>query len=139
MDFYRLKRPGSEWLTRQGDAIKAARAEKVEWEKIEVPTTKKEEMQAWLNANARDGSVTITPAELADEPLQTRPQDNTACPKCKWTPRMIEGYTERVKQSATIEGLRRWIEEREGWELTTVVEAVISRVTELAKLVGKKA
>jgi hypothetical protein len=56
MDFYRLKKPGSEWFARQGDAIKASRAEKVEWEKIEVPDSKPDRL-AWLNANARGGSV----------------------------------------------------------------------------------
>jgi hypothetical protein len=56
MDFYRLKKPGSEWFSRQGDAIKASRAEKVEWEKVEVPDSKPERL-AWLNANARGGSV----------------------------------------------------------------------------------
>jgi hypothetical protein len=56
MDFYRLKKPGSEWFARQGDAIKASRAEKVEWEKVEVPDSKPERL-AWLNANARGGSV----------------------------------------------------------------------------------
>lgn len=54
MDFYRLKKPGSEWFARQGDAIKAARAEKCEWEKVEVPDSKPERL-AWLNANARGG------------------------------------------------------------------------------------
>jgi hypothetical protein len=56
MDFYRLKKPGSEWFARQGDAIKAARAEKVEWEKVEVPDSKPDRL-AWLNANVRGGSV----------------------------------------------------------------------------------
>lgn len=56
MDFYRLKQTGAEWLTRQGDAIKAARAAKVGWDKIEVPTHKKEDMQAWLNTHARGDS-----------------------------------------------------------------------------------
>jgi hypothetical protein len=69
MDFYRLKKPGSEWLTRQGDVIKAARAEKAEWEKIEVPTSKKEEMQAWLNANARGGAPapSVEPAAATED------------------------------------------------------------------------
>jgi hypothetical protein len=56
MDFYRLKKPGSEWFARQGDAIKASRAEKVEWEKVEVPDSKPERL-AWLNAHARGGAV----------------------------------------------------------------------------------
>lgn len=64
MDFYRLKKPGSEWFSRQGDAIKAARAEKVEWEKVEVPDSKPERLE-WLNANARGGDVeSATPVEV---------------------------------------------------------------------------
>jgi hypothetical protein len=63
MDFYRLKTPGSEWFARQGDAIKAARAAKVEWEKVEVPDSKPERL-AWLNAHARGGDVDDTPVEV---------------------------------------------------------------------------
>jgi hypothetical protein len=63
MDFYRLKKPGSEWFARQGDAIKASRAEKVEWEKVEVPDSKPERL-AWLNAHARGGDVDDTPVEV---------------------------------------------------------------------------
>lgn len=66
MDFYRLKKPGSEWFARQGDAIKAARAEKVEWEKVEVPDSKPERL-AWLNANARGGDVEDAEPVVVDQ------------------------------------------------------------------------
>lgn len=63
MDFYRLKKPGSEWFARQGDAIKASRAEKIEWEKVEVPDPKPDRLE-WLNANARGGSVEDVPVAV---------------------------------------------------------------------------
>lgn len=136
MDFYRLKVPDAEWLTRQGDAIKAARAEKVEWEKVEIPTNKKEEMQSWLNANARgtSGSLISEP----DEPLLPSHGKEEACPKCKWTPRMCEGYIRQKLAGLTVDAVKQWIEEREGWELATIVEAITYRLTDLAKLVGKR-
>jgi hypothetical protein len=64
MDFYRLNQPGSEWLPRQGDAIKADRGVKVGWTKIEVPTSSKPLMTEWLNANARGGDVEDIPVEV---------------------------------------------------------------------------
>jgi hypothetical protein len=136
MDFYRLKTPGAEWLTRQGDAIKAARAEKVEWEKIEVPTSKKEEMQTWLNTHARGGIAVAVESE--DEPLHEHRGKEEACLKCKWTPRMCEAYIKQKLLSLTVEAMKQWIEEREGWELTAIVEAITHRLLELSKLVGKK-
>lgn len=144
MDFYRLKKPGSEWFTRQGDAIKAAKADKVEWEKIEVPTSKKEEMQAWLNTNVRDAAAPqmIVPSDIeADsEPGPTVHRKEEACPKCKWTPKMCEGYVRQKLQSMTVEALKEWIETREGWELASIIESITYRLSLLAKqAVGKKA
>jgi hypothetical protein len=88
MDFYRLKKPGSEWFARQGDAIKASRAEKVEWEKIEVPDSKPDRL-AWLNANARGGSV-----EEPGEVDQGRDEERfwEAGPKTKDPPRVLPAF-----------------------------------------------
>lgn len=142
MDFYRLKQPGSEWFSRQGDVIKASKAAGVDWEKVEVPDSKPERL-AWLNAHARGGSnpLAIQPDETDNEPLPVpiAAKDNVACPKCKWTPRMCEGFTERVHLSATVDGLKRWIEQQDGWALSTIVEAITYRLIDLARIAtGKK-
>lgn len=141
MDFYRLKQPGSEWFARQGDVIKAAKAAGVEWEKVEVPDSKPDRL-VWLNANARDGAVTV--ASPASEPEEAPVHHShggkeTACPKCKFTPRQAESYVAIVKRGLTIDAMKQWLEEREGWELSTLVETITSRLSDLVQIAtGKK-
>lgn len=139
MDFYRLKQPGSEWLPRQGDAAQANKTAKVGWEKIEVPTSSKPKMLEWLNANARDGAIPLVVA-AADEPVQPpRSGKEEHCPKCKFTPRQADAYVATIKRGMTMEGIKQFIEERTGWELSTVVESITARLIELAKeATGKK-
>jgi hypothetical protein len=93
MDFYRLKKPGSEWFSRQGDAIKASRAEKVEWEKVEVPDSKPERL-AWLNANARGGAV-----DADVEVDQGRDEERfwEVGPKTKEPPRVLPAFLGDLK------------------------------------------
>lgn len=135
MDFYRLKQPGSEWFSRQGDAIKASKAAGVEWEKVEVPDSKPERL-AWLNENAREGAtVTVEATEVSEDvPEPVRPSGKEEhCPKCKFTPRQAEAYVNNKKRMFNVQALKEWIEEREGWELATVIEEITHRLSELAK------
>lgn len=136
MDFYRLKQPGSEWFSRQGDVIKASKAAGVDWEKVEVPDSKPDRLE-WLNANAR-GGITPMAVEAEDIPLTPPAGKEEACPKCKWTPRMCDGYVKMKLQSLTMDAIREFIEQKEGWELSSVIEAITSRLSDLVKLAGKK-
>lgn len=137
MDFYRLNKPGSEWFSRQGDAIKAAKAAGVDWEKVEVPDSKPDRL-AWLNENVRGGATTTVTVEneVEETPQPVRGGKEEHCPKCKFTPRQADAYVATRKRTLSMDALKEWIAEREGWELATVVQEIIERLSDLAKLAG---
>jgi hypothetical protein len=92
MDFYRLNQPGSEWLPRQGDAIKAARGFKPGWTKVEVPTNSKPLMLDWLNANARGGGDPEDAPRVEVDQGQDEERFWEVGPKTKNPPRLSPSF-----------------------------------------------
>jgi hypothetical protein len=98
----------------------------------DIPTDKSG-LFVWLNNNFGSG-VAATPPEEADQPL---PKKEGTCPKCKFTAKMAQAHVENRKRSLNMQGLKLYIEAAQGWELSTVVEAIVYRLQEIAGMAAK--
>jgi hypothetical protein len=98
----------------------------------DIPTDKSG-LFVWLNANFGSG-VAATPAEpVDDQPLPAiAGGKEESCPKCKFTPTMAQRIVDNKKRDLNMEAIREWLEQRNGWELTTVIETITFRLTQLA-------
>lgn len=143
MQFYRITHPDGrlEFSTVGTEAAKRAKEVGGQSESIEVDTTKPSLLK-FFNDLAGSAPVVDTSSanEPADAPIEHVHRDQqTACPKCKFTPRVAESYVANRIKSLNVDALKQWIDTREGWELSTVVEAITYRLGELvATATGKK-
>lgn len=143
MQFYRITHPDGrlEFSTVGTEATKRAKEIGGTSEPIEVDTNK-QGLLKFFNELAGSAPTPDEPAasEPVDEPIHhSHTGKETACPKCKWTPRMAEGYVASVKRRLTVEGMKEWINEREGWELSTIVAEITDRLCDLVAIsTGKK-
>jgi hypothetical protein len=55
------------------------------------------------------------------------------CPKCKFTPRQAEAYVASRKRMLNIDALKEWINERSGWELSTIIAEITDRLSDLVR------
>lgn len=143
MQFYRITHPDGrlEFHTVGTEATKRAKETGGQSESIEVDTNK-QGLLAFFNDLA--GKAPVPDVSSTDEPIEAPIHQHAsreeACPRCKWTPRMCEGYVRQKLLSLTIDAMKQWIDERDGWELSTIVEAITYRLTELTQIAtGKRA
>ncbi len=142
MQFYQITHPDGrlEFATVGTEASKRAKEIGGKSEAIEVETNK-QGLLAMFNKLA--GSAPTPDASSVSEPeegpIHQHKGNNEPCPKCKWTPKMCEGYIKQKLRGLTVDAMKEWIDTREGWELSTIVESITYRLSELAQSVsGKK-
>jgi len=137
MQFYRITHPDGrlEFGTVGTEAAKRAKEIGGKSESIEVGTTK-QDLLAMFNelagkAPTPDASSVSEPEEAPIHHSHLGKQE--ACPKCKFTPKVAESYVANRVRSLNVDALKEWIDTREGWELSTIVEAITYRLGELVQ------
>lgn len=136
MQFYKITHPDGrlEFGTVGTEATKRAKEIGGTSEAIEVETNK-QGLLAFFNELAGSAPTpdTSSVTEPTAAPIQHSTGREVACEKCKFTPKAAQSYLAVIKKGLTMDAIREWIEEREGWELASTIETITHRLSDLAK------
>lgn len=143
MQFHQITHPDGRLEFDTVETRAKARAKEVGGtsEAVEIATDKKSLLEKFneLASGAPAGVPITAPAPIADEAAPApRPAPTTTCPKCKFNHRSAEQYVSRMKLNLTVEAVKEWIEERDGWELSAIVEATTRRLSDMARRITGK-
>lgn len=139
MQFYKIKHAGGiEFDTVRTAAQNRAKETGGSWEAIEMGNDKAS-LIPFFNDLAKEaaGGAPSAVEQAEPEAPAYEPKGET-CKKCKFDYRAQERWLAITLKGLHVQAVKQWIEEREGWELATVVESLMGRLTDIAKIITSK-
>lgn len=147
MQFYKIIHAGGiEFDTVQTSAKARAKETGGSWEAIEVETNKPGLLTFFndLSREAAGGAPAIVAAVDDNEPIAAPAPAHVhdkgeTCKKCKFDAKAQQRWLDITVKSLNVQAMKQWIEERDGWELASVVESLMIRLGDITQTItGKK-